>query len=474
MGMNKNTIKPRLSLALQIAVIAGPMLSMIDSSVVNVAIPSISTDLHDSLSSVQWTISAYLLSLAAGQAIVAWVARRFGTLRSYLVSTVVFGIASLLCGFAPSLHLLVAARIFQGLGGAALVPLALSLLFSDKETSDGMPLSVGLVLFAAPALGPTIGGLLIRSLGWRSIFFINPIIVLIAVCAILPIRRQALGIVGDSHAKLDAIGLILLSAGLGLLTYGAGQGQLHGWLAPLSAPYWLGGIILTGVYAWWSKHLLRRRSVPILNLSLLIKPQKLLAIGLVGISSVVLYAVVFLAPVYLQTVQGYSALTAGLILLPQGVVMGLAAALGNMIIKKGKTMPQLARLSISGGLILLTIFTLGLLILNENTPVALTAFLLCGRSLAIGLTTQPLTFMLLARLKKHEQADANTLFTTVQRLAGSFGVALLATYYANRIVATHSAVTALHQTVIIMGLLAFVGLIASLWLKKDVVHIDAQ
>jgi predicted MFS family arabinose efflux permease len=174
----------------------------------------------------------------------------------------------------------------------------------------------------------------------------------------------------------------------------------------------------------------------------------------------------FLAPVFLQQVQRHSAEIAGLALLPQGVVMGLASALGNRIVERGKTQPALVTASIVGGMGLLALFTLGFLLLDVSTAIWITAALLCGRGVAIGLTTQPLTLMLLGDLDREGQADANTIFTMTQRLAGSFGVALLTAYFAGRTRALGSPVPALHDSALLLSGIAAVGAVGALLLAR--------
>src|SRR6516162_10530605 len=160
----------RLPLRLRLAFLAGPMLSMIDSSVVNVAVPVIVRGLHTTLDTAAWAVSGYLLGLACGLAATPWLARRFGTLPAYTAAMAAFTLASAACALVPTVGVLIGARVVQGLAGAPMVPLAMSLILDPRRGARSMPASAGIVLFAAPALGPAIGGLLISAFGWRSVF----------------------------------------------------------------------------------------------------------------------------------------------------------------------------------------------------------------------------------------------------------------------------------------------------------------
>ena len=413
-----------------------------------------------------WTVSGYLLGLACGLAAAPWLARRFGTLRAYAAAMLAFTLASAACALVPDVRLLIGARVVQGLAGAPMVPLAMSLILDPRRGAQSMPASAGIVLFAAPALGPAIGGLLISGFGWRSVFLINLPIGLLALAAARCARRAVPGH-ADPGARLDGPGLVLLAAGLGLATYGASQGPAHGWLSAGSAPAWAGGLLLVGGYLARERYVLReraartRRPPPAVSLSLLRSPQRALTLALACVASVVLFAVLFLAPVFLQQIQHHGTTVTGLVLLPQGVVMGLASWLGSELIERGKARPRLITVSVAGGLALLAASTLGLVLLTATTPLWVTTALLCGRGVALGLTIQPLVMAFLAGTRETEMPDANTLFNMAERLSGSFGIALLATLYASRAVATGSALAAFRECALVLTVAAAVGAIAA-------------
>ena len=456
----------RLPVRLRLAFLAGPMLSMIDSSVVNVAVPVIVRGLDTTLGTAAWVVSGYLLGLACGLAVTPWLARRFGTLPGYAAAMLAFTLASAACALVPSVGLLIAARVVQGVAGAPMVPLAMSLILDPRHGARSMPASAGILLFAAPALGPAIGGLLISGFGWRSVFLINLPVGLLALVAVRAARRALPTSGGDLGARLDGAGLVLLAAGLGLATYGASQGPAHGWLSAGSAPAWGGGLALVAGYVLRERFAAAgrapgggRRPPPAVNLSPLRSPRRALALALACVASVVLFAVLFLAPVFLQQIQHHSTAVTGLVLLPQGVVMGLASWLGSVLIERGKQ--SVITISVTGGLALLGASTLGLLLLTPTTPVWVTMALLCGRGLALGLAIQPLVTGFIAGLDERRMPDANTLFNMAERLSGSFGIALLATLYASRAAGTGSPLTAFRDCAVVLTIAAAVGAAAA-------------
>jgi MFS family permease len=471
---------PRLGPMVQYALLAGPLLSMLDSSIVNVAVEPIARELHAGLTTVQWTVSGYLLALGAGLAGTAYLARRFGTRPVYRASVIAFTVASALCALAPDAGLLIAARVAQGLVAAPLVPLAMSMLLgrganeagneapteggnevgNEAPTEGGNKVgkvgarnvspAAGILLFLGPALGPTVGGALIGAVGWRAIFVINvPLGVVAAVAvskipaAVAPERRPG--------ARFDLPGVLLLGAGLTGLLLGASQGASDGWTTsatwlPLSA-----GAVLVACYVGWAA----RREQPALDLSLARRPGPALSMGLCALASILTWAAVFLLPVFVQSVQGRSALAAGLAMAPQGVITGLSTALAPRLLT-GLTV----RVTVLGGFTVLGLASLGLLVVSDATPLWLIAVILACRSAAIGLVINPLLQAVIQPLRPDQLGDANTLFNMWQRIAGSFGIGLVAALYATQARA-HGPVAALHTTGLVLTAIAAIGTAAA-------------
>ena len=442
----------RLGPLVQYALLAGPLLSMIDSSIVNVAVEPIARELDASLTTVQWTVSGYLLALGAGLAGTAYLARRFGTRPVYQVSVIAFTFASALCALAPDATVLVAARVLQGLAAAPLVPLAMSMLLG-RGTGAARSISplAGIMLFLGPALGPTLGGALIGAGGWRVIFLINvPLGALAAVAVRFVPAALAPG--RTPGARFDLPGLVLLAAGLTALLFGASLGAASGWtsaatLAPLTA----GGVLLASYAAWALRH-----DQSALDLSLARQPVPALSMALCALASVVTWAAVFLLPVFVQSVQGRSALAAGLTLLPQGLITGLSTALAPRLLTR-----LTVRVTVLAGFAVLAVASLGLFLVTETTSLWLIALILAGRSVSIGLIINPLLQALTEPLRPEQLGDANTLFNTGQRIAGSFGIGLLAALYAAQ-ARTHGPVPALHLVGLVLAVIAAAAALAAL------------
>ena len=227
---------------LYLCLIVGPFLTMIDASVVNVALPDIASTYNSSLTDVQWVLSGYLLALAAVMVATAFMSKRFGASKVYLVSLIGFTLASAACAFAPTLEMLVLGRVLQGAFGAPLVPVAMDLLMGGHMSGERkVPVAFGIVVFLAPAIGPTVGGLLINYVGWPSVFLINVPVGVITALYLLRNNVISRADVIDKSIRFDLIGTVALSAGLVLALYGSTRGASDGWVSIAALPFLASG-----------------------------------------------------------------------------------------------------------------------------------------------------------------------------------------------------------------------------------------
>jgi EmrB/QacA subfamily drug resistance transporter len=447
--------RPRPGAVVQYALLAGPLLSMLDSSIVNVAIEPIARGLGAPLDVVQWAVSGYLLALGTGLAGTAYLARRYGTLPVYRASLIGFTVASGACALAPDAGGLIATRVVQGLVAAPLVPLAMSMLLGSGGNARSVSPVAGILLFAGPALGPTAGGALIGAGGWRAIFAINvPLGVLAIWCQSRVPASVAPGRSGQT--EFDLRGLVLLAGGLAGLLYGVTEGTAVSWTATRAqAPLAAGAALLAG-YVWWAG----RSPHPALDLSLARRRVPFLAMALSAMASVVTWAAVFVLPVFAQTAQRHSALAAGLALAPQGVITGLSTAFGPRLLGRVSL-----RVIVGGGFALLAGASLGLLAIGIGTPLWVIAVILSGRSMSIGLVINPLLTAVTGPLAPEQMADASTLFNVWQRVAGSFGIGLIAALY-SATARVRGPVAALHQTGDVVAAVAGAGVLLALALPS--------
>jgi len=402
---------------LAVVVVVGSIMSILDTTIVNVALQTLSVDLSSPVESVQWVVTGYMLALAAVIPVTGWAARRVGTRRLYLTSLVLFTLGSLLCGFAWSIDSLIAFRVLQGLGGGMLMPTGMIILARAAGPHRiGRVLSViGVPMVLAPVFGPVIGGLLVEHVGWRWIFFVNLPIGIVAVALawrLLPAGRA------EKAGPLDWLGLALLSTGLPTVTYGLAEaGSGAGFSSPRALVPIAAGILLTAAFVF---HSLRARH-PLLNVRLYANRAFAAASATTFCLGATLFGAMILLPLYFQIVRGESVVTTGLLLMPQSLGAALA-------------MPFTGRLAdrFGGGAlalvgVLLTAFaTLPLAFMTASTPFALIEGSLLFRGLGIGFAMMPAMSAAYAVLRPEQIADATPQLTVVQRVGGSIGTAVLA------------------------------------------------
>jgi EmrB/QacA subfamily drug resistance transporter len=448
------------------ALLIGPLLSMLDSSIVNVAIPDIAKDFSSSgdvvgLDQIQWVVSGYLLALGVSLAATAYLAKRFGTLRVYTVSMVLFVAASAACAAAGNVDWLIAFRAVQGFVGAPLVPLAISILLGKDGIGGGkVPVSAALTLFLAPALGPTLGGLILGtgdSSQWRWIFLINVPVGIIGLLLMIKVPRSV-GIQASRDTKFDPIGFLLLAVGLTAALFGATEGTSKGWDTVESWAPLAGGLLLLVAYAFWAL----RRPHPAVDLMMIKHRNSAIALVLQVFCSIIAFGTVFLLPIFTQTVQGHTAFETGIALLPQGIVMGVGTYAGQKLTGK---VPL--KLLVVLGFVVLAISSVFLLFLEQDTPLWVVSLILCGRAVAIGLVTAPLLVAMLAPLPENELADGNTLFNITQRLGGSIGVSILGSIVGVAGLTLSQTVDRFHWVGGGMIVLAILSGVLALFLVKD-------
>ncbi len=317
----------RRLIAVASVVVLGAIMSILDTTIVNVALNALSRDFHASLATIQWVSTGYMLALATVIPLTGWAADRFGTKRLWLISVTLFLLGSALSGLAWSAGSLIVFRILQGLGGGMIMPAGMTVLTQAAGPERvGRVLSVvGVPMLLGPILGPVIGGFLVDDVSWRWIFFVNLPIGAIA----LPLAWRILTRdVPEPSQKLDVKGFALLSPGLGLFVYGLAQISSDGGIKSALPPAALiAGIALIAAFAIRG---LRIRG-GLLDLHLFKVPAFSAALATTFLLAGGMFGGMLLQPLYFQLVRGQSALHAGLLMIPGGVGAGLAMPIAGRI-----------------------------------------------------------------------------------------------------------------------------------------------
>ncbi|HEY5429001.1 MAG TPA: MDR family MFS transporter [Solirubrobacteraceae bacterium] len=398
-------------------VILGSIMSILDTTIVNVALDTLSRELHSTIDGIQWVATGYLLSLAAVIPVTGWAARRFGAKRVYITSLILFTAGSALCGLAGSTTELILFRVLQGVGGGMILPVG-QLMMAEAAGPKRMGRVMSVVAvpaMLAPILGPTIGGLILDNASWRWIFYVNVPIGIIAVISalrILPVVKR------QRTEPLDYRGLVMLAAGLPLITYGLAEIGTTGSFTALKvvAPI-IVGVALVATFAVYALHVPR----PLLNLRLYSRPTFSSASIAMFCIGGALFGGMILLPLYWQTVRHEDVVVTGLLTAPQGLGAALVMPLAGKLTDRFGGGP-LALF----GVLLTAAGTLPFALIGAHTSILFLCFAMVVRGFGIGFAFMPAMSAAFASLQRHELSDATPQLNVLQRVGGSIGIAVLA------------------------------------------------
>ncbi|WP_042364289.1 MFS transporter [Streptacidiphilus neutrinimicus] len=400
------------------ATVLGSGLASIDATVVGIALPAIGRDFHVGLADLQWVVTAYTLTLAGLLLVGGSLGDRFGRKKVFLIGVVWFALASLICGFAPNSATLIGARALQGVGAALLTPGSLAIIEASFVPEDrGRAIGAWSGLSGvATAIGPFVGGWLVQAVSWRLIFAINlPLAVVVVVLGIrhVPESRDP----AAAEGSVDVTGGALITLGLVGLTYGLIEGPSRGWQSAAVLTSLLGGLALLGAFVWWEN----RTPHPMLPLSLFSSRQFTATNAVTFVLYGALGGVLFLLPIQLQQVSGYSALEAGVSLLPVTLIMlTLSARSGQLAGRIGPRLQMSVGPCLAGvGIALLSMVGSSGSYLTEVLP----AVVVLGLGLAT--TVAPLTSTALSSAPAQHAGMASAVNNDVARAAGLIAVAVL-------------------------------------------------
>jgi DHA2 family multidrug resistance protein len=401
-----------------ISVMFGVFMIILDSTVVNIAFPTLRLQFGASLADAQWVLSIYVLALGVTTPVSGFLADRFGIKRIYLLGLALFTLGSVLCGIAPSLPMLIVARALQGFGGGIAQPLGPAQLFRafpPKEQGTALGL-FGIALVVAPALGPILGGWLVDLGIWRAIFFIN---VPIGILGVFLGSRFLLDYRVEKRPAFDPLGLLTAVFGFGAVLYASTEAELYGWTGTTPLTILAFGLVMLGLLAFVE---LKVAKEPLLELLLYTKPVFLNA-ALVGyVATVALFGAEFLMPVYLQSFRGHTALQTGFILLSVAVTAAITTPLaGRLYDKIGPRMIMVV------GFAILCVNTWQLAQIEALTPISYIIFLLALRGLAIGLTLQTSFVTALGAIPLDRLPRGSSLLNSTRFVVQAVAVAALAT-----------------------------------------------
>jgi EmrB/QacA subfamily drug resistance transporter len=413
--MPVRSISPRL--AVSVVYVVAMFMAIMDTTIVNVALPTISRDLSVPLDRVDGVVTGFLVSLAVFIPASGWLGDRFGTRRVFLAALAIFTLASALCGLAQDFGELVGFRVLQGVGGGMLTPTGMAMLYRAYPPAERVRASRILTVptALAPALGPVVGGILVTAASWRWVFYVNvPIGVagFVFGAVFLPEHRE------PGTGRFDLPGFVLSGAGLGTLMYALSEGPSHGWTSPLIVSTGFAGIVLLAALARAET----RTPEPLVHLRLLADRLFASASAVLFTGVMAFLGTLYLIALFLQDGLGLSALNAGLSTFPEaiGVMAGAQIA--------ARLYPRIGpRRMMTGGMLGVAAMTALMITAGSGTSLwwLRALMLLLGLSWAQALV--PLQAAAFATISPADTGAASTLFNTGRQLGMAIGVAILTT-----------------------------------------------
>jgi EmrB/QacA subfamily drug resistance transporter len=453
-----------------IVFVIGTFMDILDTTIVNVAIPEMSKDFGVGRTTIEWVVTGYLCSLAVWIPASGWIGDRFGTKRTFLFALFMFTLASGLCGIAWNVESLIAFRVLQGVGGGMLVPVGTAMLFRayppHERARASSILAIPTVL--APALGPVLGGFLVTHASWHWIFLVNlPIGIAGFIFGLLYLEEHT----EPRAGRFDAWGFVLSGAGLALVLYALAEAPSAGWTSTEVL-----GTGLVGLACFAALIVIELR-IPEPMLDLRLYGNRLFRSTNIAMftASGSLIGLLFLLPLFLQELRGLSALQSGLATFPQ--------ALGFMLVARiaGKLYPKIGpRRMLVGGLAANAIITSGFVFVDLDSSLWWIRALMFGRGMTMAFAFIPVQAASFATIPPADTGRASSLFSTQRQVGAAFGVALLATILATRttalvadalpngeIAVLNAEVTAFHQAMLASAILGAVGILAALFIRDS-------
>ncbi|HSB88184.1 MAG TPA: MDR family MFS transporter [Ilumatobacteraceae bacterium] len=401
-----------------IVYVSALFVDILDTTIVNVAIPSLGRELHTE--NAEWVVLGYTLSLAVWIPTSGWLGDRFGTKRTFMFALAAFTAGSVLCGFAQSIGQLIAFRVIQGVGGGMLTPVGLAMLFRAFPPAERARASMVIMIptLTAPALGPVLGGLIVTNISWRWIFFVNAPIGAVALWfgwRFLEEHRHL------ATGRFDIAGFVFSGSALALIVYALSEGPQSGWLSPVVV-----GTGLTGLVAAIITVIVELRIPhPMLELRLL-GNRMFRQCNLASLFSMASFlGVTFVLPLYLQLLRGMTPLESGLTTFPQAFGVMVASQLaGRLYARVGP------RRLMTGGFLAAALAITLYIGLDLHTNLWLIRGLMFGRGICSGFAFVPMQAAAYATIEPAQTGRASSIFTTQRQVAISFGVAVMASVLA--------------------------------------------
>ncbi|MBN7771807.1 DHA2 family efflux MFS transporter permease subunit [Clostridium aminobutyricum] len=398
-----------------LVVVVGAFMSFLDSSIVNVALPHMMSVFGISSSDMQWVLTAYMLTSGIVIPTSAFLCKRFGHRRVYIVSLTIFTIGSALCGISWNLSTIIAARIIQAIGGGLVIPVSMAIVyFLAPREKMGMAMGIwGLGAILGPSIGPTLGGYIVDTWSWEWIFFVNlPIGILTVLLCPFYLKETPT----DKSVKFDLLGTVFIAVTCFSLLLALSKGTDWGWTSQsIISLFLISGFVLVAFIVWEGsiEH-------PLIDIRVFKNKVVLASMMAMSLLTIGMMGVIFVVPLYSENLLGYSPLKTGLIMMPMALVSAV------MMPISGKLYDKLGAFKIGlVGVIIAMITTLNLQRLGLDTSSGDLQVMLAVRSLGFGLALMPIGNTAMAAVPEALASSTSAIVNTIRQVAGSMGIAAI-------------------------------------------------
>ncbi|EFM11179.1 drug resistance transporter, EmrB/QacA subfamily [Paenibacillus curdlanolyticus YK9] len=419
--LSKETMKPIRELPVLVAIFIGSFLCVLASTTINIALPILQDHFHTSLSTIQWTLTGFMLAMGTTAPLVGYLGEKFSYKRLYLFSLIGFTLASCLCAMAWDEYSLIAFRVLQGAFSGLIIPATMSIIYQvfPKE-KQAMAIALwGLASMLAPAFGPTLSGWMLENFAWEWLFIMNIPIGLIAilfVVAYIPYYRLSV------PKRFDSIGFVTVIVSSASLLVALGQGHNWGWGSTKVIGLLIVGVIALIAFVWREL----TTETPLLNLRVFRNGRYTINLIITNILTISLYSGTFLTPVFLQRIQNVSAMDTGLILLPASLVMAFTMPIvGKLYSKVGPG------ILMAVGIVLLCVGTLTQSWLSIDVSHTYILLWMIVRNLGIAFIMMPASNAGMETVPPQLSGHASSIMNWTRNVFGSFAIAIFTTLLAS-------------------------------------------
>lgn len=402
------------------SVLFGTFTVILNNSMLNPTLPTFMELFEVDAVAVSWLLTIFMVSMGITMPLTGYLGDRFGKKRIYMIGLVIFMIGSICGALSSNLSMVIISRAIQGTAGGLMMPIAMALIFNAFPKNErGLAVGIyGVAAMVAPAIGPTVGGIVIEFFAWPFLFIFN---LPFALTGIIFSAKYLTQTEKNTDLKFDLPGFLLITSGVGSILYALGRGStLELLLSPISIGLIITGLVLIIIFVKYEN----KQEQPLLNLSIFKIPTYTVSIAVTATASIGLFSGIFLLPLLIQEVYGLSEIQTGLLFLPAALLSGVFMTMGGRILdKKGP------KYVVPIGLVVLGGFTLALGFNTLSTSFWVILILNCLRSAGLGMCNMPATTAGMNSIPDHQVAQGSAMNNVIRQIFSSFGIVFFSIYY---------------------------------------------